>query len=493
MILTSIIALMTGCSSTGSYTSGKQKDTTFYGDVTQKCIEYEGIERNPVIVVHGFLGSKLVNSITGENLWGDFRTWDFVSVSDEKIRGLAHPMGYKTSLKKLKNNIIPNELLETANVSCLGISVKVTAYKKLIDALVRVGYQTESRPLPKDKHFYNLFEFAYDWRRDLPETAKELDLFIKRKRKYLQQKYKELYGIENFDVKFNVIGHSMGGLLARYYLRYGIQDLPQDGSLPKLDWYGSKNIDILIAAGTPNGGYLDTFLEMLKGGYLQSFPPAVLGTFPTYYQMLPVPQTKSIVYSDTKEAVDVFDPEVWKKMKWGIVNPEEDETLKILLPNVKTKEERSKVAYDHLSNCLKRAKQFIEAMGIKASPPDDVLLFLVFGNGFKTSQRAFVNRNTGEVEEITYSSGDGKVLASSALWDERVIENWSFFLRSPIDWDYLLGLRAAHMGILEAPVFEDNILLLLSMIETQKQKETLDGITCSTDQPPKRLKSRKKH
>jgi len=186
--------------------------------------------------------------------------------------------------------------------------------------------------------------------------------------------------------------------------------------------------------------------------------------------------SRRLIYSDTKEPINVFDPEVWKKMKWGIVNPKEDKSLKILLPNIKTEEERNKIAYDHLSKCLKRAKQFIEAMGIKASPPDDVQLFLVFGNGFKTSRRISANRKTGEIENMEYSSGDGIVLTSSALWDQRVDGKWSFLLRSPIDWDYLLSIRASHMGILDASAFEDNILLLLSMLETKKQKQILDKL-----------------
>ncbi len=476
-----LLFLLTGCSSTGSYTSVEQLDSTFYDSATQKCINYEGIERNPVIVVHGFLGAKLVDSKTDRNLWGDFWGIDMLSVSDERIRGLAHPMGYGKPLKDLKSDVVPEELLETVNIKCLGVSVKVTAYKRLIDALSSAGFQPTGRELQKDKHFYNLFEFAYDWRRDLPENAKKLDLFIKQKKEYLQEKYKELYGVDNFDVQFDIIGHSMGGLLSRYYLRYGTQDLPKDGTPPKLDWYGSKNIDRLIIAGTPNAGYLDTFIEMLNGGGPQPLPIAALGTFPTYYQMLPAPETISIVYSDNNEPVDYFNPEVWKKMKWGIVNPKEDKTLQILLPNIKSKEERARIVYDHLAKCLKRAKSFIYAMGINANPPNDVLLILVYGNGFKTTRKAFINRDTGEIEKIEYSSGDGKVLASSALWDDRIGGNWSFFLKSPIAWDYLLGLRAAHMGILEAPVFEDNILLFLSLIESQNQKEIFAKTQCKLE------------
>ena len=52
--------------------------------------------------------------------------------------------------------------------------------------------------------------------------------------------------VKNYDVKFDIIAHSMGGVLARYYLQYGSSDLPLDGSLPEVTWEGSKYIDKMI-------------------------------------------------------------------------------------------------------------------------------------------------------------------------------------------------------------------------------------------------------
>ncbi len=95
-------------------------------------------------------------------------------------------------------------------------------------------------------------------------------------------------------MQFDVVAHSMGGLISRYYLRYGNQDLPSDGSIPKLTWAGADVIDRLIMVGTPNAGYLDTIVELLYGSPLQPYPTAVLGTLPAYYQMLPAPETNSI-------------------------------------------------------------------------------------------------------------------------------------------------------------------------------------------------------
>ena len=82
------------------------------------------------------------------------------------------------------------------------------------------------------------------------------------------------------------------GLVSRYYLRYGTADLPTEGAKPDITWAGSKFVDRLIILGTPNAGYLDTILEMQNGTEVPPFPPALLGTWPTYYQMMPVPSRR---------------------------------------------------------------------------------------------------------------------------------------------------------------------------------------------------------
>ena len=304
-----LIAVISGCTSTGSYVSRQTNVDigSYIGEVVEQNIAYEGIKRNPVIVIHGFQGSNLKNSKTGTNLWGEFKSIDVVYGNDEKLRQLCHPMAKGKKLGELNDDVVPDGILKSVKVQIMGMTVEAIAYGNLIKTLIYGGYQPESLPLAKRKHFNSLFEFAYDWRRDLPYNSKMLDKFINEKKTYIQRKYNELYGIKDFNVQFDIIAHSMGGLLSRYYLRYGAEDLPEDGTIPKITWAGSKHLDTVIIAGTPNAGYLDTFLEMIKGSEILNFSPA---TLPTYYQMLPAPSTKSILYSESNKAVDVFDPKV---------------------------------------------------------------------------------------------------------------------------------------------------------------------------------------
>jgi len=473
-----IVGLLIGCGSTGSYDSSSTYNKNLYGKIALRASEYEGVARNPVIVIHGFLGARLQNTKTGQNVWGSFSGWEILAgLSDSQLRDFSHPMGLGKPLKALTNDVNPVGLLDQVNVRLLGYSFELNEYGGLLDLLRRGGYYDEKLPLPSDKHFASLFVFYYDWRRDLPENAARLQQFITQKRAYMQQQYEKYYHLKNYDVQFDLIAHSMGGLLARYYLRYGNQDLPADGALPKLDWRGHNYIDKLMIVGTPNQGYLDTVMEMNSGLQVAfgapTYPPAVIGTFPTYYQMMPAPGIRAVLYADNQQGreVDLFDPAVWIALKWGIVNPEQDKVLQVLLPQVSSAAERRKIAIDHLTKCLKRAKQFAAAMNVKGVPPDDVALFLFAGDAVQTRRTAVVDRRTGKLSVIETEPGDGKVLASSARADWCSNNECPLFLDTPIKWTGIYHLKAAHMGLTNSGDFANNASFLMLLFPTRRQDE----------------------
>ena len=476
-----IVSIFSSCNTgaKGSYTSNEKFNTNILGPLQRKAFDYEGPFRNPVIIVHGFLGSNMLDTKTGKNVWGKFSSEDGFSISDEKMRALSLPMVKHKPLKDIKDATVPNGALNTVEVNFLGMTFKENAYQNLANALHEGGFQLEGAPLDKGKNFYNLFQFSYDWRRDLQESASKLHEYILKKRKYLQEKYQDLYGIKDYDVQFDLIGHSMGGLVSRYYLRYGTAELPKENEKPNITWAGSKYVDRLIILGTPNAGYLDTLLEMQKGTDMPPFPPALVSTWLTYYQMMPDPSTNSVVYKDDPtKAVDIYDIKTWLKMKWGLANPKQEEVFKILLPDVKDPVERRLIAFDHLEKCLKRAKRFKRAMSVPGTPPDDVKLYLVLGNAVETTRQAQVDRKTGELTvdpETGYAPGDGKVLESSAMYDKRAgAAKWVPFFYGPIMWSNITQLRAAHMGITTDPAFKDNILFLLCCVPTERYKSLVE-------------------
>lgn len=470
-------AILVGCSSTGSYNSSRKYERSIIkSKLTTSSMNYEGMARNPVIVIHGFLGSRLGNVRSGEDIWGTFKGPNlFESLSDEQMRQFSHPMTRGKPLRDLHNDTISVGLLSKVKINLMGVTFYLDAYDNLIEILQKAGYQLEGTPLPENRHFYSLFVFYYDWRRDLQENAARLHKFIMEKRAYLQREYEKQYDVPNFDVQFDIVAHSMGGLVARYYLMYGDQDLPEDGTLPTLDWSGSSYIDKLIVLGSPNAGYLDACLEMVDGLQLAPgapfYPPALVGTFPAYYQMLPLTDTRSVLYADDPDGppVDLLDPEVWIAMKWGLADPDQDDVLQILLPDVKTKVERRLIALEHLEKCLKRARVFTTAMRQRGTPPDDVAMFLFLGDAIPTRRTAIVDRGSGTLEVTNYEPGDGKVLSSSARFDEREGRKWTPFQNSPIPWQSVIHLNSAHMGITNSSDFANNVNYLLLTFPTRKQ------------------------
>ena len=90
-----LLAIMpVSCSSTdsavGSYDSTSVYNRPLYSNIAKQSMAYEGGERNPVIVVHGFLGAKLKNFRTGENVWGEFKGTDILKgYSNEHLKGLS--------------------------------------------------------------------------------------------------------------------------------------------------------------------------------------------------------------------------------------------------------------------------------------------------------------------------------------------------------------------------------------------------------------------
>ena len=476
----SIILFLGACNSDSaerSYQSTNVYTKPLFGKIAEDANKYQGPARNPVIFIHGFLGARLRDKDTGGCIWGDFTDDQIMDGFTKKyIRQLAYPMKLGKPLDELPDNLEAVQLLRNMKVNIMAMNFKMVAYQSIINILSEAGYVPECMPLPSDKKFFSLFAFYYDWRDDITENSKRLHQFIMLRKKYLQKKYEELYGIKNFDVQFDIVTHSMGGLLTRYYLRYGDQKLqPQHTLMPKLDWRGSKNVDKVIVVATPNAGYLDTCLELTQGLKLDSrlpkYPPGLIGTWQSYYQMMPVPGMRAVImnHKKGKPEVDMFDPKVWIAKGWGLADPKQDKVLRAIMPKVHTVEERRAIAIDHLRKCLRSAKKFIKAMSIRSAPPKDIMMILFAGDAVKTTRTATINPKNQKLKVIRWAPGDGKVLSSSARFDERAGRKWTPFPISPIKWQAVFYVQGAHMGIMDTYSFRDNLAFYLQSFPSPKR------------------------
>ena len=80
----------------------------------------------------------------------------------------------------------------------------------------------------------------------------------------------------------------MGGMVTRYFVRYGTEDVLDDNEFP-VNQDGAEHIRRVILLGTPglgSTGALHTLMRGFKIG-LGVVPPEVVATFPSTYQVLP--------------------------------------------------------------------------------------------------------------------------------------------------------------------------------------------------------------
>lgn len=192
--------------------------------------------RSPVVFVPGMMGSEL---------WvGDTRIWPNLKLLFKQPDLFAYPGD---------TGVVPRGILQ--EVVIVPNLIKLEQYSRLGDYLVQdLGYE-------RGKDF---FEFAYDWRQDIRQSARQLAQFIEKL---------------NTRAPIKLIGHSLGTLVSRYYVeRLGGKD-----KVERLILMGGPHL------GTPVGVTNIMFgPNVLPFGLLGETLRHVVATFPAAYQILPV-------------------------------------------------------------------------------------------------------------------------------------------------------------------------------------------------------------
>jgi hypothetical protein len=427
--------------------------------------------RNPVIVIPGILGSRLRDRETDRVVWGAFLGTYADPRTADGARLIALPMAEGRPLGDLRDAVEPAGALDRLRVSLLGLPIEQHAYLYVLRALGVGGYRDQDLGrggLDYGSRHFTCFQFAYDWRRDNAENARRLHEFILDKRAYVAAELRKRHGIDKTDIKFDLVAHSMGGLLARYYLRYGPAPLPDDGSLPPITWEGARHVDRAVLIATPNGGAAQSLVELVQGTQLAfvlpRYAPVVVGTMPALYQLLPRARHGAVVEAGPDQPgrpLDVLDPAVWERLGWGLAAANQDPVLRWLLPDAPDAATRRRVALDHLHKALARARQFHAALDVPAAPPAGLGLHLFAGDAKPTPAVLAADPATGGLTVRATAPGDGTVLRTSAVMDERVGRAWAPGLVSPIGWTDVTFLFSDHLALTKDPAFTDNVLFRL--------------------------------
>ena len=150
----------------------------------------QGNGKRPVILIPGLLGSELVNKYSKEKVWFNPRR--------SKDDDLKLPISGR--LLKNKDNLVPGGILRSIKF----LFSSQDFYGKFLDTIAKFGYTETSFKDKPESLKDRFFVFTYDWRLDNVENAR----LLVRKLKAL----KEATGEQ--DIKFDVVAHSMGGLIA---------------------------------------------------------------------------------------------------------------------------------------------------------------------------------------------------------------------------------------------------------------------------------------
>ncbi|MEO0479404.1 MAG: hypothetical protein AAF196_07985 [Planctomycetota bacterium] len=487
----SAAALVSGCGSTDpelEFGSGDYYQA-LYGEAALDEV------RNPVVVIHGILGARLYDPETEKIVWGAFTSQ---SVDPNEAEGAAliglplDPPRSAFDYDPADERVIADGPLGKIEIDVGFDVLEVGVYSDILNSLGVGGYADEVVQPPGPDYASDHFTchtFFYDWRRDNVENAIQLGKFLQQKRVEVvdsarakiaklraENTEKSNYEASRLErwldkgFKFDLVAHSMGGLVARYFLRYGQQDLPADGSAPEVTWAGAEDIDRLIIIGTPSFGSMLALVRLVDGfdpgPILPTFRPGLLGSMPALYQLLPRSRHRLVRNTDGEAIdVDLLDPDLWVENRWGLLSDDAARYRRWLQPNVATRAERDQRAETWVRWCLNRTRAFYNAMDSMPTRECPAQITLFAGTSEPTLGSCILETDdeTGRLRPIFEGEhlevvGDGTVPRYSALADERQGTTGRQRFVSPIPWHHEVFLPADHIELTRHPTFVDMML-----------------------------------
>jgi len=425
-----------------------------------------GMERvrvPPVIIIPGILGSRLRDRRSGHELWpGSIYNVLF------SARSLALDVDPKT-LEPRADDVEAYDLFR----GLLGTDF----YGAIIDTLERQGGYVRGFPgLAADAGQRRYYVLPYDWRQDNVVTARKLDALIDQiRRDYRDPK-----------LKVDIVAHSMGGLITRYYIQYGAADV-LDGNDFSANFAGADKIRTAVLLGTPNLGSVNALHSLLAGYHLgrQAIPVEALATMPSVYELLPHPVTNWIVDIRGRPLErDLFFVGTWISYQWSVFDPAVVKRVKARFAGEAEGQQQVGVLHEYFAKRIERARRFVWSLTYNASQNAPVKLVVFGGDCTLTPARVVEEREPGSTPDgqgvvrllpnaikapqpgIDYSRlmlepGDGEVTKPSLLarqsLDPTVSRSDDVFF--PLAYAFFLCVDHEHLtGNIN---FQDNLLNVL--------------------------------
>jgi len=247
------------------------------------------------------------------------------------------------------------------------------------------------------------------------------------------------------DMRVDIVAHSMGGLITRYFVRYGTRDVLDDNDFP-VQYEGDKKVRRAILLGTPNLGSIAGFDTLLYGHRigLDRLDAEVVATFPSAYQVLPHALRDWLVDSKgnrlrwytrpdgTRNQVDQFDVNWWREHQLYIFDPDVRGRISGAQENREAGERYFSTLEQYFEHHLERGRRFSWSLTVPA--PHIEQHYAIFGGSCSlTPARGVIEQVDGrhiisfdprnvhhrdpdmDYDQLILEPGDGTVTKASLL------------------------------------------------------------------------------
>ncbi|MEI7751657.1 MAG: hypothetical protein WCJ71_06155 [Candidatus Omnitrophota bacterium] len=416
---------------------------------------YRAIPKKPATMfIPGMMASILKDRTTGKVVYGN--------VLQGLIEELDLPIDGKTLLDN-QDEIVAGEIVS-----------KFKWIPGILELDINERVRQGAQKIGGFKAGQDGFSFAWDWRRDLVEAVQQLDRKIEEIKKKTGQP----------ELKINLLCHSAGGLIARYYAKYGAKDVLNDPA-PVPTYEGAKNINKIIMLGTPNAGSMESFATLHQGLWLPSIGGAtaeMIFSMPALYQFMPFEGKKVFIDPDGKPLdVDLYDPANWETYGWSVFAPERQrKDLARLIKRhgeaegKKRFHEKLAIQRRYIALALSRAQRFQAALWAgDLSEERRKVRYIVFGGDrAPTLQAAILGRDDkkmwkttfktdrSELKDILYGYGDMSVTKESVL-GRHTVEINGVSVRQELPLSHSVFFFSNHVDMPKDMTFLDNVLHII--------------------------------
>ena len=324
--------------------------------------------RPPVVVIPGAPGTELVDPASGKLLWPNPWLMTIPGGTD----CLALPLDDPESAPAVTGGLV-------RAVRVAGIKFSVRVYDGLEKKLKALGYHAGDWNAPTGAGEY--FYFPYDWRQSVETSGRRLSRALD-----------ELYRKSPPDTPpAIVLGHSLGGLVARYALMYGDVALGREGPLPPVTWAGESQIGSLFLVATPNEGTFLALKRLEQGIYYKgrrgAFSKETLFSFPSMFDVIPATLPPLVDRDGRDLPFRLDDPDDWGRVGWSVVDASDDGST---IPRDAIRA--------HLEQELARSARLRSALDQRASTPNPATVYGVSGWSRTVQRTALITKKKGKMK-----------------------------------------------------------------------------------------------